>query len=309
MVYFVYRFRFIFLALGFTGICPVWAQESGSAEMLAEALRDLEEETERQKMAPPKRRRGRSSTSLRDLTPIDRLRYQRESGDLDLYFKDGVAYRDSLGFKSGVTQLYPPFYEGWSDGRKVKGLYEEFVKDGDPGFTLSSVVYNDRYYRETGKEFVNYFVLYWVPEQYAFTLFQPNSFQPFKDHVRDEIVKARKNYAQRDQFDTFQDYVAFKFGRDDEIENFVDGFWIEANEGDEHLTYFYTSEFLVERKRQAYKRPLIATTSFIIVRGKLLKVDIVKAYDSPEDIPILLEVTDGLREDMKIVNRHGESNR
>ena len=78
MVYFVYRFRFIFLALGFTGICPVWAQESGSAEMLAEALRDLEEETERQKMAPPKRRRGRSSTSLRDLTPIDRLRYQRE---------------------------------------------------------------------------------------------------------------------------------------------------------------------------------------------------------------------------------------
>jgi hypothetical protein len=65
----------------------------------------------------------------------------------------------------------------------------------------------------------------------------------------------------------------------------------------------------VERKRQAFVRPLIATTSFILVRGKLLKVDIVKAYDSPEDIPRLLEFTEGVRDDMKTVNRHGESNR
>ena len=307
MARFIYRFRFYFLALGIAGICPVWARELGSSESLEEMSERLETETDPERASSKKRRRSRSP--MEDMMPIDRLRAQRQMGDIDLYFKDGVAYRDSLGFKSGVIQLYPPFYEGWANGRKVKGLYEDFVKDGEPGFTLSSVIYNERYYRETGKEFVNYFILYWVPEQYAFTLFQPNSFGPVKDRVREAIVKARKNYARRDQFDTFQDYVAFKFGRDDEIANFVDGFWIEANEGDYHLTYFYTSEFLVERKRQAFVRPLIATTSFILVRGKLLKVDIVKAYDSPEDIPRLLEFTEGVRDDMKTVNRHGESNR
>ncbi|MDG2254898.1 MAG: hypothetical protein P8L49_08055, partial [Opitutaceae bacterium] len=110
MACFVNRFRFYFLALGIAGICPVWAQESGSSASLEEMLERLEMETDPERASPKKRRRSRSS--MENMMPIDRLRAQRQMGDIDLYFKDGVAYRDSLGFKSGVIQLYPPFYEG-----------------------------------------------------------------------------------------------------------------------------------------------------------------------------------------------------
>ena len=57
------------------------------------------------------------------------------------------------------------------------------------------------------------------------------------------------------------------------MEDFVDGYWIVADENDYRLTYFYTSEFVGTEKRnkQAFKRPLIATTSYMLVRNKLLK--------------------------------------
>ncbi len=305
-------FRFAILAIGIAAAQASWAQTVDSAATSGEERALLEESSEQ---AEPKKRErkqrkgGRRTVSLEEMSPADRIRMQRQMGDTDLYGKDGVAYRKSWGFKSGVSQLYTPFYEGWADGRDVKGLFDSFAEDGEPGYTLSSVMFNEAFYKRTGKEFVNYFTLIWVPERYAFTLFQPSSFQPIKDQVREKIVKARKSYAKRDQFETFQDYVAFKFGRDEEIENFVDGFWIEANESEEHLTYFYTSEFLVEKtkKKQSYVRPLIATTTYMIVRNKLLKLDVVKVYESQEDVVRLLEFTNGFREDMHVVNRYGES--
>ena len=314
-------FRFFVLIIGILIASSLSAQASnsekptgGSGSAVGKEGDSPEEIEGPEKKAPRSRKRRSSKVALEELSPTERIRIQRQMGDVDLYGKDGVAYRKSWGFRSGVTQLYPPFYEGWANGydakgHDVKGLFEKLAEDGEPGYTLSSVSFNERYYRQTGREFINFYALVWVPEQYAFTLFQENSFQPIKDNLRETIVKARKGYAKRGQFETFQDYVAFKFGRDEEIENFVDGFWVEANESAEHLTYFYTPEFLVERKRQAFVRPLIATATFLIVRNKLLRLDIIRSYDSPEDIPSLLEFTKGLREDMKIVNRYGESDK
>lgn len=304
----VNRFCFLVFAIGIAGWMSVWAQDTKAVPVPEEAV-VASEKPEPKKRERKQRKRERSSVALEDLPPAERIRMQRQMGDTDLYGRDGIAYRKSWGFKSGVTTLYPPFYEGWENGHFVKGLYEGFAEMGEPGYTLSSVMFNERYYKQTGREFVNFFALVWVPEQYAFTLFQPSSFGPIKDGIREDIVKARKSYAERDRFESFQDYVAFKFGRDEEIENFVDGFWIEANESSEHLTYFYTSEFLVNKKKQAFVRPLIATTTFMIVRNKLLKLEIVKAYESKEDISHLLEFTESLREDMKSVNRYGESDK
>lgn len=289
------------IAFGLGEWLPLVGQESESTRVDPQAG---EEKAEK-----PERKNSNRRVRVSELSNEERVRYQRQMGDVDLYSKDGVAFRKTWGFKSGVTELYPPFYDGWVDGKRVKGLYEEFVQDGEPGYTLASVSFNQPFYQATGKEFINFFALVWVPEQFAFTLFQTSNFEALKEGVRDRIVEARKQYANRDQFDSFEDYVAFKFGRDEDMENFVDGYWIEANEGPEHLTYFYTSEFLVERRKQAFKRPLIATTTYLIVRNKLLKIEIAKEYSIPEDIAQLLEFTNGFREDMKVVNRYGETDR
>ncbi len=303
----------ISLAVSIAGVSLIAQESKEGADSKAEppAADVSEAETPEKAEKPEKKKRGGRSRSVnvQDMTPAERVRMQRNMGDIDIYSKDNVAYRKSWGFRTGVTSLYPPFYEGWEDGRKVKGFVEELSAEGEPGYTLSCVTFNKNFYKQTGGEFINFFTRIWVPEQYAFSLFTPTSFERIKAGVREGIVRARKEYADRDQFETFNDYIAFKFGRDDEIDNFVDGFWIEANEGDEHLTYFYTSEFLVNNKKGAFVRPLIATTTYAIVRNKLLQIDIVKAYDARDDVPRLLEFTERFRKDMVVVNQHGESDR
>ncbi len=259
---------------------------------------------------PQRQRRGRQRTRLEDLPPDERILRQIQMGDADLFLKNGVAIRKSWSFRSGVTELYPPYYDGWRNGKTVKGLYENYLDQGEPGYTLSSVVYNERYFKQTGGEFVNYYSLVWVPEAYAFSLYTPSSFNKFKETVRGRIHEARLQYAERDRFETFQDYMAFKFGRDEEMENFVDGYWIEAMDSDEHLTFFFTSEFTEIRgrkKKVAFVRPLIATATYMVIRNKLLRLDVVKEFDGQDDIPALLDFTDTLRRDMKRANRPGET--
>ena len=93
----------------------------------------------------------------------------------DRFTKSGVEYRKHWGFKAGVARLYPPLYSGWENGMEVKGLHEEYAAKGEAGYTLSSIFYNQRYFRETGSEFVNNFVLLWVPERYAFSVLKRDS--------------------------------------------------------------------------------------------------------------------------------------
>jgi len=227
----------------------------------------------------------------------------------DRFTKNGLEYRKHWGFKAGVARLYPPLYSGWENGMEVKGLHEEYTAKGEAGYTLSSIFYNQRYLQETGSEFVNNFVLLWVPERYAFSVFNETNFEAFKSSIKENIIEARKQYADREKFESFDDYIAFKFGRDEEMEDFVDGYWIVADENNYRLTYFYTSEFVGSGKRdkQAFKRPLIATTSYILVRHKLLKMDIVKEFDGRDDIPILLQFTANLHRDLELVNQHEPS--
>lgn len=251
----------------------------------------------------------RGQLALEELLPEERRRMEMQMMGVDFHSKDGVGYRKSWEFRSGVTKLYPPYYDGWADGREMKGLYEDYAGKGEKGYTLSRIIYNDRFLEQTGSEFVNFFSLFWIPETYAFSLFTPRSFEKIKDTIREGIIEARKEYAERDKFESFQDYIAFKFGNDFEMEGFVDGYWIEANDGPEHLTYFYTSEFVGYRrkKKEAYKIPLVATATYMIVKNKMVKMDVVREYVSQDDIPILLEFTSKLHGDMKVVNRYGES--
>ncbi len=289
--------------------------EDEESALLETSVKELEAALEAESKASQPERRDRRNRGRReridpvDLTPEQQLQMYIQQGDTDIFMKGGVVYRKSWAFRTGVTQLYPPLYDGWKNGKDVKGLYEDYADEGEPGYTLSSITYNDRFYQQTGAEFVNFFSLVWVPEAYAFSVFTNRSFETFKDTLRQRIIDARKQYADRDRFETFQDYIAFKFGRDDEMENFVDRYWIEANEGSGHLTYFYTSEFsgIKGKKNEAFTRPLIATATYMIVRNKLLRMDVVKEYDGQDEISILLEFTDKIRRDMIAVNLPGES--
>lgn len=256
-----------------------------------------------------KKQKRKSQVTLEELPPEERRRMEMQMMGVDFHSKGGVGYRKSWEFRSGVTKLYPPYYDGWEDGRELKGLYEDYAWKGDPGYTLSRIIYNDRFLQQTGSEFVNFFSLFWIPEAYAFSLFTPRSFEKVKNTIRERIIGARKEYAEREKFDSFEDYIAFKFGNDFEMKGFVDGYWIEANDGPEHLTYFYTSEFVGyrRRKKEAYETPLIATATYMIVRNKMVKMDVVREYVGRDDIPILLEFTSKLHADMKVVNRYGKS--
>jgi len=295
--------------MGFGG--PVWGQKEAPSEQppVSEPAGGIGTAAEAPDPRKRNERRKSGKLSLEELPPEERRRLEMQMLGVDYHSKDGVGYRKSWEFRSGVTKLYPPFYDGWENGIEVKGLYELYRGKGEPGYTLSSIIYSDNFYEQTGSEFVNFFALFWVPEKYAFSLFTPRSFEKVKSSIREGIIEARQEYADREKFESFEDYIAFKFGKDFEMEGFVDGYWIEANQGPEHLTYFYTSEFIGYNRKQkgAYKRPLIATATYMIVKQKMVKMDVVREYVSQDDIPILLDFTSNLRRDMRIVNRYGAS--
>lgn len=300
---------FLVLVFGFANPVSGQATDEGKDKSGQSSDDRLNAILENSTQAEPKKQKRRNQLTLEELPPEERRRMEMQMMGVDFHIKGGVGYRKSWEFRSGVTKLYPPYYDGWEDGRERKGLYEDYAGKGEPGYTLSRIIYNDRFRQQTGSEFVNFFSLFWVPEAYAFSLFTPRSFEKVKNTIRERIIEARKEYADRDKFDSFEDYIAFKFGNDFEMEGFVDGYWIEANEGPEHLTYFYTSEFVGYRrkKKEAYKTPLIATATYMIVKNKMVKMDVVREYVGQDDIPILLEFTSKLHGDMKVVNRYGES--
>jgi hypothetical protein len=300
---------FLVLVFGFANPVSGQATDEGKENSGQSSDDRLNAILENSTQEESKRQKRRNQLTLEELPPEERRRMEMQMMGVDFHSKGGVGYRKSWEFRSGVTKLYPPYYDGWEDGRERKGLYEDYAGKGEPGYTLSRVIYNDRFRQQTGSEFVNFFSLFWVPEAYAFSLFTPRSFEKVKNTIRERIIEARKEYADRDKFDSFEDYIAFKFGNDFEMEGFADGYWIEANEGPEHLTYFYTSEFVGYRrkKKEAYKTPLIATATYMIVKNKMVKMDVVREYVGQDDIPILLEFTSKLHGDMKVVNRYGES--
>jgi hypothetical protein len=300
---------FLVLVVGFANPVSGQATDEGKENSGQSSDDRLNAILENSTQEESKRQKRRNQLTLEELPPEERRRMEMQMMGVDFHSKGGVGYRKSWEFRSGVTKLYPPYYDGWEDGRERKGLYEDYAGKGEPGYTLSRVIYNDRFRQQTGSEFVNFFSLFWVPEAYAFSLFTPRSFEKVKNTIRERIIEARKEYADRDKFDSFEDYIAFKFGNDFEMEGFADGYWIEANEGPEHLTYFYTSEFVGYRrkKKEAYKTPLIATATYMIVKNKMVKMDVVREYVGQDDIPILLEFTSKLHGDMKVVNRYGES--
>ncbi len=299
----------LFLIFGFANLGFGQATDEGSAKSDEASEDRLNAILKKSSQEETSRQNRKRQITLEELPPEERRRMEMQMMGVDFHSKDGVGYRKSWEFRSGVTKLYPPYYDGWKDGRERKGLYEDYVGKGEQGYTLSRIIYNDRFLEQTGSEFVNFFSLFWVPDAYAFSLFTPRSFEKVKNTIREKIIEARKEYADRDKFDSFEDYIAFKFGNDFEMEGFVDGYWIEANDGPEHITYFYTSEFIGYRRKQkeAYKIPLIATATYMIVKNKMVKMDVVREYVGQDEIPILLEFTSKLHGDMKVVNRSGES--
>jgi len=285
----------------------------GSAESAAESETDLEAdvsdaegatggeaEDELEKEAVVRRSR---SLGMNELTGRERRQLERMlSKQGPVLYRGEVPYIREWSFRSGVAELNVPAYDGWINVTKNRDLYVEFAGQGVPGQTLSGVFVNQRYISRTQSSYINFYVTAWVPERHAFKIFSPEAFAPIKETLQDELIEVRQNTVQREEFDSFDDYLNFKFGRDEAVENFVDGRLIKASEDDDFVTYFFTSEFFVQDEKSPLFEPMVGTTTFGLVRGKLVRFDVRMAYRGRDDVARILEFAQQYFEDLKRVN-------
>lgn len=269
--------------------------EKGSEDV--EAVAEETKEEEKKKKERPK------SISVDELTPRERRNLERMLTDQGhVLYRGDTPYIRDWSFQSGVVELNVPAYEGWVNVTKKKDLYLDFARQGVPGQTLSGVYINTRYIRATRSKYINFYVLAWVPERFAYKQFNPKKFAPIKEKLQAELIAVRRRTTEREDFQSFDDYLNFKFGKDEELEEFVDGRMIKAAEGDDYLTYFFTSEFLIQDEESPVTEPMLGTTTFGLVRGKLIRYDIRMVYRSDDDVARILEFTQQYFDDLQRVN-------
>jgi len=250
-----------------------------------------------------KPRKRDQALTIDQLTPRERRELDRMNADQGpVLYRENTPYIRDWSYRSGVLELNVPAYDGWLNVTKKKDLYLSFSAQGVPGQTLSGVYVNNRYIRSIQSRYINFYVLNWVPERYAYKRFTSETFAPIKERLQEELVALRETTVEREDFRNFEDYLNFKFGKDEEVEEFVDGRMIKAVEGGDFLTYFLTSEFLIEDEQSMLIEPMVGTTTFGLVRGKLIRFDVRMAYKSRDDVARVLEFTQDYFDDMKRVN-------
>lgn len=286
-----------------------------AAEEFDRAAEELEADEERARRE--RRRQARLSAKERRLkatmqalargerVPLEVFEtVESELAERDVVFSDGIPYRRKWTMEAGVTQLDIPAYDGWVQASPDSDLFANFASQSREGNRLASVLVNQRFVEATASPYVNWFVLVQVPQQYAFARFNARSFAVRKQAIRERAEEFRQAYVEREDFETFSDYINYKRGRDELVENYVDGYMLEASEGGDRLVYFYTSEF-TRRGDPTQRDPLVGTTSYAVVRGKLLRIEVRKLMTSFDDIPQIVSFTEGFIEDLRRINEPG----
>ena len=262
-----------------------------------EAAADEAKKEEKKKKERPE------SLSIDELTPRELRNLERMmTNQGHVLYRGDTPYIRDWSFRSGVVEINVPAYDGWVNVTKKKDLYLDFAGQGVLGQTLSGVYVNTRYIRATNSNYINFYALAWVPERFAYKRFTPEKFAPIKEKLHGELVAVRRETTEREDFRSFDDYLNFKFGKDEELEEFVDGRMIKATEGDDFVTYFFTSEFLIRDEKSPMTEPMLGTTTFGLARGKLIRFDIRMAYRSRDDVSRILEFTRQYFDDLQRVN-------
>ncbi len=296
-----FRLNIVFLLTAIS-MAPLVAQDGQKSEETDEEASDNLSSNEKLATETKSLEKTRKARSGKGLSKEEQLEWEKKLLGNDLKHRGDVAYLQQWSFKSGVTRLNTPYYDGWINLIRQKGAIEDFSEGGDPNDLLAGVLVNKNYVEASGSDFINFYSLVWVPQDYAFSLFSQSNFDNYKSALREYMIDQRKLLANRDDFESFDDYIRFKFGRDEEMESFADGYMIEASESDGHLTYFFTFEARRKDKKQEFVSSMVGTLSYFLVRNKLIKVETRMEYNSIDDISRILEFSDRFREDFVLVN-------
>lgn len=220
----------------------------------------------------------------------------------DALKRNGIDYIEDWTIRAGVTRLRLPAREGWESVNPNAAFFQQLANSGVPGEFLASVLINRSYLVASRSKYVNFFMEIRVPQEFAFTLMTPDSFAAFKEEVQENTVKTRKRFLKRDDFLDFDDYMNFKFGHDEKVDEFVDGFMVRALDEPDMVIYFATSEFIYSGPKGDTIEPMITTVCYALVNDKLLRIDVKRVFAGEEDIPILLAATKAFVQDMRRLN-------
>ncbi|EDY84908.1 hypothetical protein VDG1235_4542 [Verrucomicrobiia bacterium DG1235] len=236
--------------------------------------------------------------------PVRVLPVRRRStvGTSDPVYRHGVAYHDEWTIRAGALKLRVPAYLGWRGVKANSEFYALQARSGVPGEHLALAITNAQFVRATRSKYVNEFGLIWVPQESAFLSMTGASFSEFKETLRQRIVEDRRKVVDRDDFMEFEDYIDFKQGRDEEVDEFLDGYFFRAMDEPDLVMYFSTSEFVYQTSRQEIRQPMIMTVTYALVRGKLLRFDFRRLFLSDEDAVELVSFTKRFVEDMRTLN-------
>lgn len=247
-----------------------------------------------------------SGGGARDETPRSaagiRVRRRSTLGTADPIYRNGVPYYDEWTIRAGAQRLRLPAYAGWQGVNPSSEFYELQANSGKEGHHLAAALIDQRFVRASRSKYVNSLALVWVPQTHAFQDMTQASFDEYKGKLKEEIVERRKQLVKREDFLDFEDYIAFKFGEDEKVDEFVDGFMVRAAETESLVTYFATSEFLYQAARTEIRQPMIMTVTYALVQGKLLRFDFKRLFTSDEDVLSLIAFSQQFVADMRTLN-------
>lgn len=279
------------------GSSGLFGQDDGSDAMNASAEAALA------RVAKDVEQRG-----VNERAQVQALRVRRRSaiGTEDPKYRNGVAYYDEWTIRAGALKLRVPAYYGWEGVSETSDFYRSQAHAGVPGEHLALPIANQDFVRSSRSKYVNNFGLIWVPQEHAFSSLAPANFALIKEKLKADIVAERELRLARDDFWEYADYVAFKKGQDDRVEEFLDGYWMRAIDEPELVTYFATSSFVFQTYREEIRQPMIMTMTYALVHGKLLRFDFKRLHLSDEDAVQLIAFSRRFVEDMRRVNGLGE---
>ncbi|MBK1876935.1 hypothetical protein [Pelagicoccus mobilis] len=231
-----------------------------------------------------------------------KVRGRHKVGTEDPVYRSGVPYFEEWTIRAGAMKLRVPAYLGWQAVKPNSDFYLAQSKTGRQGELLVLPLMFSDFVRATRSKYVNYFGLLWVPQETAFQSLGNSSFAGFKAELQNDMVVDRKRLVGRDDFWDFEDYMAFRKGRDEDLEESLDGYWLKALDEPDLVSYFATSEFVFVSSRGEQRQPMIQTMTYALVRGKLLRFDFKRLHFSDEDAVELIKFTKDFVEDMRIVN-------
>ncbi|MDQ8203426.1 hypothetical protein [Pelagicoccus sp. SDUM812003] len=273
------------------------AQEEPSSSAEQSALERVEQEREESQ--------ARAENGGRRSTVSVPVRRRSTLGTADPIFRNGVPYYDEWTIRAGAQLLRLPAYPGWQGVKPSSEFYQLNANAGEPGYHLASVLTNARYVRETRSRYVNFFSLIWVPQEHAFTVMTSATFDSFAQTLHERLVSERADSVTREAFLDFENYLSFKMGEDESVEEFVDGYLIRSIYESDMVTYFANSEFVFQTRKTEIRQPMIMTITYALVDGKLLRIDIKRLFTSDEDMTRILGFTRQFVDDMRAVNALG----